>query len=166
MLGQVQLRQAGAADAAAFRDCLDAVARESLMLGQSVAPALERVRDFLAHAEQAGHPQWLAWHQGQAVGWCDAIPQWADGLAHRAQLGMGVRRAWQRQGLGQQLAERVIAQTRASGRIARIDLEVRADNLPAIRLYERLGFVREGLRPRGMCHRGVFFDTVEMGLLL
>jgi ribosomal protein S18 acetylase RimI-like enzyme len=165
MLGQVQLRPSSGADAAAFRDCLDAVARESLMLGQSVAPELPRVQGFLDHATQAGHPQWLAWAGEQVVGWCDAIPHWADGLAHRAQFGMGVRRAWQRQGLGRQLAERVIAQARASGKVDRIDLEVRADNHPAIRLYESLGFRLEGRREKGLCHRGVFFDTVEMGLI-
>ena len=50
--------------------------------------------------------------------------------------------------------------------LERIDLEVRADNGAAIRLYERLGFVLEGRRAKGLCHRGVFFETVEMGLIL
>lgn len=152
--------------AEAFRDCLDAVARESLMLGQSSAPPLERVLAFVQETQDAGHPQYVAWDGQQVLGWADAIPMWADGLRHRAQFGIGLRREWRGQGLGQRLGEAVIRAARRQGRIARIDLEVRADNLPALRLYERLGFVLEGRRAMGLCHRGVFFETVEMGLIL
>jgi ribosomal protein S18 acetylase RimI-like enzyme len=166
MSGPVSLRPSRTDDAEGFRDCLDAVARDSLMLGQSVAPPLERVQAFVANVVEAGHPQWLALSGGQVIGWCDAIPQWADGLAHRAQFGIGLRRDWRGQGLGRRLAEAVIAQARREHRIARFDLEVRADNLAAIRLYESLGFVIEGRRAMGLCHRGVYFETVEMGLIL
>jgi ribosomal protein S18 acetylase RimI-like enzyme len=152
--------------AQAFRDCLDAVARESLMLGQSTAPPLERVQAFVADNEAAGHAAFAAWQGTQIVGWADAIPLWADGLRHRAQFGIGVRREWRGQGLGRRLGEAVLAAVRAKGDIARVDLEVRADNGAAVRLYERLGFVLEGRRARGLCHRGVFFETVEMGLIL
>lgn len=162
----VLLRRVRLDDAAGFRDCLDAVARDSLMLGQSSAPPLERVQAFIANVIEGGHPQWVMLAGTQLIGWCDAIPAWADGLAHRGQFGMGLRRDWRGQGLGRRLAEAVIAQARADGRLARLDLEVRADNLPAIRLYERLGFVIEGRRAMGLCHRGVYFETLEMGLIL
>lgn len=152
--------------AAAFRDCLDAVARDSLMLGQSEAPPLERVQAFIADCVAADHPQFIAWDGELVLGWCDAIPMWADGLRHRGQFGIGVRRGWRGQGLGRRLGEAVINAARAQGRLARLDLEVRADNAAAIRLYERLGFELEGRRAKGLCHRGVFFETVEMGLLL
>jgi ribosomal protein S18 acetylase RimI-like enzyme len=152
--------------AEAFRDCLDAVARESLMLGQQQAPELERVQAFVRDNQAAGHPQFVAWDGAQVLGWADAIPHWADGLRHRAQFGIGVRREARGQGLGRRLGEAVLAAARADGRLARIDLEVRADNAPALRLYASLGFAIEGRRAKGLCHRGVFFDTVEMGLLL
>lgn len=160
------LRPVQGRDAEAFHACLDAVARESLMLGQSAAPELSRVQAFIADVVDAGHPQWVAMAaDGSMLGWCDAIPQWADGLRHRAQFGIGVRREARRQGLGEALGRAVIAQARQQGRIARIDLEVRADNASAIRLYERLGFQLEGRRAKGLCHRGVYFETVEMGLV-
>lgn len=162
----LSLRPSRPEDAEGFRACLDAVARDSLMLGQSQAPKLERVQDFIAHTVEAGHPQWLALHEDVVIGWCDAIPLWADGLAHRAQFGIGLHREWRGRGLGRQLAEAVIRQARRDGRIARLDLEVRADNGPAIRLYESLGFAVEGRRPMGLCHRGVYFETLEMGLIL
>lgn len=151
--------------AAGFHACLDAVARESLSLGQSVAPPLERVETFVRENIEHGHAQFVAVHGDEVLGWCDAIPLWADGLRHRAQLGLGVRKPWRRQGIGEALVQRVIERARATG-LRRIDLEARADNAGAIRLYERLGFVIEGRRAQGLCHRGVYFETVEMGLLL
>lgn len=152
--------------AEAFRDCLDEVARESLMLGQFSAPPLERVQAFVRDNLEGGHAQFVAWDGQRVLGWADAIPLWADGLRHRAQFGMGVRAAFRGQGLGRRLAVAVLEQVRQQGRLARIDLEVRADNAAAVRLYESLGFVIEGRRAKGLCHRGVFFETLEMGLLL
>jgi ribosomal protein S18 acetylase RimI-like enzyme len=149
-----------------FRDCLDVVARESLMLGRRAAPPLEQVWAFVAENVAAGHPAFIAWDGQQVLGWCDAIPQWVDGMSHRAQFGMGVRRSHHRQGLGRHLALATLEATRQRGRIARIDLEVRADNRPAIALYQSLGFSVEGRRRMGLCHQGVFFDTLEMGLVL
>ena len=77
-----------------------------------------------------------------------------------------VRRAWRGQGLGRRLAEAVLGQLRQTGAVRRVDLEVRADNAPAIGLYERLGFIVEGRRALGLCHRGVYYQTLEMGLVL
>lgn len=152
--------------AEAFHACLDAVARESLMLGQHAAPEFARVHAFVAGNAEAGHPQFAAWDGAQVLGWCDAIPQWAEGLRHRGQLGMGVLAGSRRQGLGDALLAATLAAARRGGRLVRIDLEVRADNGPAVRLYQRHGFQLEGRRAMGLCHRGVYFETVEMGLIL
>ncbi|MFN7665992.1 MAG: GNAT family N-acetyltransferase [Inhella sp.] len=152
--------------APAFHDCLDAVARESLMLGQHQAPPLAQVQAFVAGNVEAGHPQFVAWDGERVLGWCDALPQWADGLRHRAQLGMGVRAEARQQGLGERLLRATLDAARRQGRLVRIDLEVRADNGPAVRLYQRLGFAVEGRRAMGLCHRGVYFETLEMGLIL
>jgi ribosomal protein S18 acetylase RimI-like enzyme len=152
--------------AEAFHACLDAVARESLMLGQHAAPDMARVQAFVTGNAEAGHPQFAAWDGEQVLGWCDAIPMWADGLRHRGQLGMGVRADARRQGFGDALLRATLAAARRQGGMVRIDLEVRADNGAAIRLYQRHGFQLEGRRALGLCHRGVYFETVEMGLIL
>jgi putative acetyltransferase len=49
--------------------------------------------------------------------------------------------------------------------LTRIELQARADNHAAIRLYERLGFRHEGRKRHAMCFGGVYHDTVAMGLL-
>lgn len=55
---------------------------------------------------------------------------------------IGVHPALQGQGLGARLLDELLT---AAGR-RRVSLEVRVDNLPAQRLYERRGFARIGLR--------------------
>ena len=66
----------------------------------------------------------------------------------------------------QKLMEHAITWAKSTGVIKRIQLGVTASNTPAIHLYEKLGFEKEGLRRRGMFKNGRFYDTWLMGLLL
>ena len=50
-------------------------------------------------------------------------------------------------GMGEQLMRRLREDLREQG-MESLTLEVRAGNTPAIRLYEKLGFLQVGLRPR------------------
>ncbi|HEU5033671.1 MAG TPA: ribosomal protein S18-alanine N-acetyltransferase [Mycobacteriales bacterium] len=55
--------------------------------------------------------------------------------------------AHQRHGIGTALLSALVEEADRRG-CAHLDLEVRADNPPAIALYERFGFRRIGVRPR------------------
>jgi ribosomal-protein-alanine N-acetyltransferase len=59
---------------------------------------------------------------------------------------IGVDPAWQGQGVGSALLRTLLSI--ADERSAPVFLEVRTDNEPAIRMYEKYGFVRLGLRKR------------------
>jgi ribosomal protein S18 acetylase RimI-like enzyme len=84
---------------------------------------------------------WLALGpSGDIVGHVDLRARPEHMAAHRAMLGMGVHRAWRRRGLGNRLVEAALAWTRAGTGIEWIDLEVLADNAPAVALYLRCGF--------------------------
>jgi RimJ/RimL family protein N-acetyltransferase len=48
----------------------------------------------------------------------------------------------------------------------RRELEARADNERAIRLYERVGFAHEATKRNAMRFDGVYYDAVQMSLLL
>jgi ribosomal protein S18 acetylase RimI-like enzyme len=150
--------------AVGFHACLDAVARERRFLGQTEAPPLEKIQAFVRTNIEGNYSQFVALDGAEVVGWCDAIPHWADALKHRAGLGMGVLKPYRGLGIGRSLLSACLDKARSSG-LRRIDLEVRADNEPAIRLYESFGFAHEGRKPFGLCHGGAFFDTLEMGLV-
>ena len=49
--------------------------------------------------------------------------------------------------------------------LSRIELTVRTDNLNAKALYERMGFVTEGLNKQAFRIDGEFYDTHSMALL-
>ena len=72
---------------------------------------------------------------------------------------VAVRRDRQREGIGNFLMESMIRLAEESG-ITMIHLEVRAGNETAIRLYERQGFVRDGLR------KGYYTDPTEDAVLM
>jgi RimJ/RimL family protein N-acetyltransferase len=73
---------------------------------------------------------------------------------------------FQNVGLGTALMSEGIALARARG-MHRLELTVVADNQRAIRLYEKVGFQREGLkRENYLGEDGKYHDEVEMGILL
>jgi putative acetyltransferase len=80
---------------------------------------------------------------------------------HVADLGLMVAASARRRGVGWALLEQATEWARASG-VRKLELHVFPHNEPAIRLYERFGFVREGLR-RGHYRRGrEYVDAILM----
>ena len=148
-----------------FRACLDSVARERRFLGMLEAPPLESVAAFVNGNIQEALPQFVAvgWDQ-LVVGWCDVTPPRSDGFTHTGALGMGVHRDYRGRGLGSRLLEATLARAREFG-LERVELEVYASNLPAIRLYERWGFEREGVKRRARKLAGEYDDLVLMAIL-
>jgi RimJ/RimL family protein N-acetyltransferase len=84
-------------------------------------------------------------------------------IRHTGELGVSVRQAYAGKGVGRALLEMLIAWAEGSGVIRKLDLKVRADNLNAIRLYERLGWKIEGVVTRDLCVDGVYHDALYMG---
>lgn len=151
--------------ASGFHACLDAVAREKKYLAQIEALPLARVEAFVRENVAADAAQFVAVDGSVVVGWCDIFPAWAAAVSHRGTVGMGVLPAYRGKGLGRRLLSACLAKATAQG-MTRIELEVRADNERAIRLYEGLGFARESVKRHGMRFDGVYYDSVDMGLVL
>jgi RimJ/RimL family protein N-acetyltransferase len=80
---------------------------------------------------------------------------------HVADLGLMVARDYRRHGAGTALMEEAERWARGAG-VRKLELHVFPHNEPAIALYERLGYEREGLR-RGHYRRGAeLVDAVLM----
>jgi ribosomal protein S18 acetylase RimI-like enzyme len=148
-----------------FYRCLDSVARERRYLAFTQAPPLESTRAFVLSNIAQKVPQLVALSEDDVVGWCDISPIKREGFTHCGTLGMGVRKGFRRLGIGRRLIERTIAEAKAMG-LERIELEVFASNMPAIRLYERTGFVVEGVKKRGRKLDGEYDDLVQMALFV
>jgi len=116
--------------------------------GETVPPQrscwmVERREEIIGHA-QLGYD----WRHENAVLSRVAIAPTARGL-----------------GLARPLVTRVVEEAFRSPQIFRVELNVYSWNLPGIRSYEGVGFVREGMRRASVRVGDARWDTVIMGLL-
>ena len=87
-------------------------------------------------------------------------------MAHRAELGIAIRKEYWHEGIGQWLMKAAITEARRVG-YEQLELGVFADNARAITLYEKLGFSEYGRVPRAFrLTDGTYIDEVLMSLQL
>ncbi len=84
---------------------------------------------------------------------------------HAATVGIGVHDEWQGKGIGTALMRAGIDLADNWLNLTRLELEVYADNEPAIRLYERFGFEREGTLRQHAFRDGHYVDSYVMARL-
>lgn len=86
--------------------------------------------------------------------------------AHCVNLGIGVLSEFNNMGIGTILTKELIRFAYEGECIAKIDLQVKSDNIKAIELYKKNGFVPEGKTSRALFIDGEFYDYLNMGLII
>jgi RimJ/RimL family protein N-acetyltransferase len=148
-----------------FNAAVTVVARERRYLGMVDGMPLEASREFVRATLAGGGVHLVAVAlDGAVVGWCDIHRSSREGFRHAGGVGMGLLPAYRGRGLGRRLLEGAIDACWAAG-MERIELEVFASNARAIALYEKLGFVTEGVKRRARKLDGETDDNVMMALL-
>ncbi|MEM9884221.1 MAG: GNAT family protein [Planctomycetota bacterium] len=147
----VNLRTPTPDDAETVLGYLDAVRRESdgiMFAPEDDLPTLDWERDWIRQRRENPHNCMVgAWSGGVLVGLANLGG--GAGLSrgrHRGDLGISLRRSWWGRGLGRALMDVLLGFARDDGAIHVVRLGVYAYNRRAIALYERCGFVREGVR--------------------
>lgn len=85
-------------------------------------------------------------------------------MRHQGDFGICVKKKYQNMGVGKHMVEYLLNWARENTIIRKINLSVRVDNKPAIRLYRNLGFEIEGKRSREYQMKESFHDIFLMGL--
>ncbi len=147
-----------------FRSAVGSVAREHKYLAFLDEPSLEMSRAFVLENLQGNWPHFVAISAGKVIGWCDITSLHRPVFAHSGALGIGVLPPYRGQGLGEALIRKAIEKAKALG-LTRIELTVRENNKPAISLYEKLGFVVEGLHRNAVCIGTEYENHISMALL-
>ncbi|WP_370868953.1 GNAT family N-acetyltransferase [Ectorhizobium quercum] len=148
-----------------FRKALDVVARERRYLIFLEAPPLKAMRAFVQDMMAKGNPHFVALAGGEVVGWCDIRRHEREAVSHRGALGMGIVPGFRDKGLGTRLIATTLDAARKAG-LHRVELDVYADNPRAIALYEKAGFVREGVARDAVRIDGVYRDSIWMSTIL
>jgi len=145
-----------------FRAVLDSVARERRYLGLLEAPPLEETGAFVRNNLRKGH-QCVALVGERVVGWCDIVPIDRPTMAHCGVLGVGILAVHRGRGIGTALIRATLDRARDAG-LTRIELTVREPNARLVTMYEKFGFVVEGLKRDAVLVDGKYENLVCMGL--
>jgi ribosomal protein S18 acetylase RimI-like enzyme len=144
-----------------LHSCLDAVCREERYLAFIEAPPRHEAEIYWRDLIVRRCPQFVAVDDERVVGWIDINVHALPGFAHSGRLGMGLLPPYRGLGIGRRLLESALVAAKLRG-LQRIELQVFASNTPAIKLYERAGFVHEGRRVNARILHGVADDIIDM----
>ena len=158
------IERAQAEDAAALLDYLKIVGgeTENLSFGAEGVPlSLEAEQTYLGKQyESADNVQYLAKVNGEIIGTA-SLNRKPRRMSHRGEFGISLKKAWWGCGAASALTETVLAFAKENG-FAQLNLEVRSDNIRAIRLYEKFGF-------RKLCTFPCFFkingESIDFDLM-
>lgn len=160
------IRTARAEDAREVMDCFVRTHEETdflLTYPDETGFTEEQEAGFLrARAESGNEIELCAVVNGEMVGTAGiGAVGTKEKVRHRAEFGISVRKAHWGRGIGRALTEACIACAKAAG-YAQVELEVVADNAPAIALYESVGFREYGRNPRGFRSRFTGWQEVVL----
>ncbi len=85
---------------------------------------------------------------------------------HAGEFGVSVLKEYWGLGIGNAMIVEMFEWAKVSKVVRKINLMVRSDNSKAVHLYEKHGFMCEGVISRGMFVSGEFYDLIHMGYLI
>ena len=105
-----------------------------------------------------------AFSEHEIVGFLSAKRGSFRRIRHSAYIVIGIRQAFQRQGIGSKLFDKLDEWARKN-QLKRLELTVEVSNTPAINLYEKQGFSIEGIKRKTMLVDSEFVDEYMMAKL-
>jgi RimJ/RimL family protein N-acetyltransferase len=160
----VSLRAAQPADAPALVALAEAVGSEpeGWLISESRWRSVADERRYLKAVRR--HPDaavFVAETEAGIVGRLSISRDPHPASRHVADLGLMVASSARRHGIGSALLDRAVAWARSAG-VRKLELHVFPHNEPAIRLYEKFGFAREGYRKGQYRRESGYVDAILM----
>lgn len=126
---------------------------------------ITQTEEFLAAMDVDDHQFVAVTEDGQVVGLAGLQLFSNPRKRHMASLGIYVHTEYQNMGAGTALIEALLDLADHWLMLVRVELDVFADNERAIRLYEKLGFEREGVLRKAAIRKGKYSDLLMMSRL-
>ena len=162
----IVIHRATVDDAEALSNFMNVLADETLDIIPGLRLTPEEEREMLQKESDKERAFTLLALDGTHV--AGALNLWAEEeshVRHGGRLGMSVLAPYRRKGIGRKLLETAIGEAKRWPGFCRIELEVVPWNEPAIRLYDSMGFVREGTKRKATNIRGKLDDMILMALV-
>ncbi|MGU7887056.1 N-acetyltransferase family protein [Streptococcus suis] len=168
---EVYFSEAEPADAAAFIDFMNQVARETdyLVMDETgfrfSVDEMETI--FEAGIENPGELCLLAKVGTEVIGAISVKSSKQFRISHIGNIFIAIRKEYWGHGLGTILLDEVIHWAEEMGILKRLELTVQVRNEAAVHLYQKLGFNIEGTQIRGArTDEGEWLDLYYMGKLI
>lgn len=159
------IREAKVGDANEIVEAERTIAEEpGYFCSQPSELTVENVINTITAFKDGGGLYLVAESDGKIVGHAFLEPQHLESLRHVADLNIAVHLGWQNKGIGTELLKQMIRWAKESGTLRKIQLNVRASNLGAISLYEKIGFEEEGRLKNRVKVKDGYVDDIIMGL--
>jgi RimJ/RimL family protein N-acetyltransferase len=160
------MRHAAVSDAEALSEFMNTLADENLDTIGGIRPTPVEKAEFIEKAAKNGRAFILiALDANKVTGvldlWAGERPQ----NRHAGRLGTSVLAPYRRRGIGRELLGHAIAEAKKWPGFCRIELNVVPWNIPAIRLYESCGFIKEGTKRKAVVFGDKAIDLVQMALV-
>ncbi|MPM63115.1 Acetyltransferase YpeA [bioreactor metagenome] len=167
---KIIIRKAKKSDAKALIEYLNVIGGESDYL--TVGPgqfgrSIEQEEEFIVNALNKENALFIiAEVNGKVVGNLNFSGGIRQRTAHVGEFGVSILKEYWGNGIGEELVKYLINWSKSSGMSRKINLRVRTDNTRGISLYNKLGFLEEGIIKRDFLINGEFYDSLLMGLLI
>lgn len=146
---EITIKKASSADAAAFLEFLKIAGAQTdnLTFGAEGLPLSEEDEAaFLAQMEDSKDAVMLVAKADEVIIGNASLSRLPRRMSHRGELCIAVAKEYWNKGIGSRLLENILAFARDNS-FEVLDLQVRSDNVRAIRLYEKFGFQKTGTHP-------------------
>lgn len=165
----VEIRDVYVKDAEAVISCMTTVIKETKNLAREPEEWMMTIKQeetFLQQLVDSPHQYMaIALDGNQVIATAGFHANPLQRLRHRASLGISIRQKYHNLGLGTLLMNHLIVQAKHMGKRI-LELEVRKDNYAAIKLYEKVGFLQEGIKKQAFYVDGKYIDMIMMAIYL
>ena len=167
---EVVIRKAVKKDAQAIINYCNVVGGESdnLLFGENeFGMTLEQEEQFIEESENSKVVGlFLAFVNGEIVSIANLSTATRKRIAHTSEIGISVSKKFWGLGIATLMLESLIEFAKASKQIEVIGLAVRANNLAALGLYKKMGFIEIGIYPKCVKIKDKYYDNILMNLYL
>lgn len=164
----ITLRKAKVSDAQMLLTYVNKIAGESnnLTFGEGeFTMSLKEEEDFLRSLEDKKNSLFIvAVKDEQVIANGSLMAGTRPRTKHSTTLGISVIKDYWHQGIGSEIMDYLITWAKSNETTRKINLQVKTDNINAIKLYHKYGFVREGRIDRFFLINDRFYDAYQMGL--